>query len=333
MRVTKRRLARAIQIAVIFIAIAPIHLLFAYEQHIAVLIGLERYEHGQGKGIFRDLPYSKNDLEAVGTALAEIGFDLIYVYSDAKKPLGSRFEYRTLLSSQASATQIISAEDVHRVIADASELIERDTLLLVYFTGHGGASLEGVRVLAAPNSTEGNERSFASVQEILEVLAKSRALRADTMLIVDACADDWGEQFRYSSTISPELMPAYLYSSGLGEASFFDPNIKMSVFSHYFAEALRRADLLGHGDNDGIVEFEEIRDYVIDAVPKHQRKEQKKTETDVKNVSQTPWGSYGRKDISVGQTRATASREITGSRRDRRARQSGLAEAIYGGGE
>ena len=165
---------------------------FAYDQRIALLIGLGRYEHGVNKGLFRDLPVAANDLEAVGKALENIGFNQIEIYSDLTPPYGSRFEYRSLLSASERPSSPINSLQVERLINSILSAVEQKAgknLLLIYFTGHGGIFGKAERVLAVPDSETNNPRSFSRVQEIINNMAE-KAAATDKMLVVDACADE-----------------------------------------------------------------------------------------------------------------------------------------------
>ena len=116
----------------------------------------------------------------------------------------------------------------------------------------------------------------------------------DKILVVDACADELRSKGQELLTKPPELLPVQLYSSKLGEASFFDPYLRMSVFTHYFVEALARADELGIREATGNIESDAVRRHVYRYVPLHAKAEQKKQQP-LKNVPlvQHPWGSGG----------------------------------------
>ena len=331
-RARKLKFGRTALIATMLVAVATFRPVYAYEQRVAVLIGLEHYEVGRGKGIFRDLPFSTNDLEAVGKALKEIGFDRIFLYSDAEAPKGSDFEYRSLLPADEE-TSTVGSEHIGGIISQALHALKkkRNSLLFVYFTGHGGAFEGGDRVLALPNSKLKDPTSFSRVQMILEQMART-VERADKMLVVDACADDLGKGLPPYVTMRSEQLPVHLFSSSLGQMSFFDRRLKMSVFSYHFVEALKRADCsLGFGNWNGKIESEEVEAYVRSRVPKHGHKEQKKNDSDGKVPEQKPWGS-GEKNLELGQSRRSAShplRQEGESDEDWEARLKGFYEALY----
>lgn len=303
----------------------------AYEQRVAILFGFKNYEQGQGKGIFRNLPFTANDLESVGTALREIGFDPIniHIYSDIDAPKGTKFEYRKINSNRSQLEETIS-KALESLQSDEQQ--HRDSLLLIYFTGHGGIFNNSKRMLAFPDTKVNNETSYASVWSILEQLS-SNAGNVDKMLVIDACADYLGKGVPYASALTPEEMAVYLFSSSLGEMSFFDRQLGISVFTHYFVEAIKQADdvTFGVGNGDGKVNSEEIEKYVREYVPNHPRKEQKKSKSEAKSSAQHPSGSGGKK-IELGSSSIVSSKlpDISGeSAESRKARLSGYLRAIY----
>ncbi|MBI3527860.1 MAG: caspase family protein [Betaproteobacteria bacterium] len=259
-----------------------------------MLIGLGKYESGASKGLFRDLPVAANDLEAVANALERLGFDQIEIYSDLMPPIGSRFDFRSLLIPGDSPSLPINSLHVDRLINDrliALEETEENDLLLIYFTGHGGIFGKADRVLAVPDSRVSTPNSFVQVKHILNIMA-DRANSTDKFLVVDACADQLKNSAELQGTKTDEELPDYLYSSKLGEMSFFDRHLGISVFTHYFVEALVRADELGIGDVTGKIESHDIKNYVRRYVPLHTDMEQKKPQRP-KNVPlvQHPLGS------------------------------------------
>lgn len=333
MRAHKLKLGRVALIATILVAVTPFRPVYAYEnpyeKKVALLIGMTEYASGKGKGIFRDLPYTANDLEAVGTALKELKFDPIKVYSDVKKPIDSKFEYRSLGDGNLPATAL----DLWQIIFNLLDSLKTDqkTLLFIYFTGHGGTFKGKDRVLALPDSRLGNTKSFSRVQEILEDIAKRGLDQIDTMLVIDACADELEKGLPGAVTMSSELLPVHLFSSGLGEISFFDHRLEMSVFSYYFLEALKRADRDNFERPDGKVTSDEILNYVKYYVPKHSSKEWKKS-PDRKLSDQIPWGG-GEKSIELGPSRMDARslrRKPDESEEDWEARVTGASKSSYG---
>jgi hypothetical protein len=270
----------------------------AYDHRIAVLVGLGKYEHGRGNGLFSDLPLIANDLDAVATALDAIGFDDIRIYSDLDAPIGSKFSFRKPVYAIEAPTVPVHSLHFEAIldglINNLDGLNEQD-LVLVYFTGHGGTLGKAERVLAMPDSQLGVPKSFAKVQELLAGLVE-RAPRSDKILVVDACADEIGPSTPFVARLTGEQLPVHLFSSRLTEPSYFDPILKMSVFTAHFVEALRRADDLGYGNADGQLESDEIKDYVARHVPRHDRRVAPKTGrvTDGKpSRVQHPWGSGG----------------------------------------
>jgi len=263
-----------------------------YEHRIALLIGLGKYEVRGNKGVFRNLPMVVNDLETVAIALREIGFDKIDIYSDQEPPIGSQFEYKNLLSPSESLSTRINSIHLSKIIYDRLSSLEykKNTLLLIYFTGHGGL-IGKSRVLVTPDSDINNPDSFQSVYKILFEMS-DHARSVDKMIVIDACADELIKSADSSFTKTAEELPVHIYSSGLNEASYFDDKLEKSIFTYYFASALTHADDLGYGDYSGIIDSDKILNYVKKKVPTHSRKEQKRDPSAKKlSLVQHPWGS------------------------------------------
>ena len=327
-------------IATFLVAVAPFRPAYAifervvYTERVALLIGLEQYERGLGNGFFRDLVFSTRDLEAVATALNEIGFDPIHVYSDVETPPWSQFEHRSLLPSNASVTENPAANDIMRTVSTIVSSTKDNSLLLVYFTGHGGSFNQEVRALATAQSerlglSSFHQSTFVDVQSLIEKMAEigDRNSNVDMILVVDACADDLGPGSPYSSKRNPENAPAYLYSSALGQSSYFDKDLELSVFTHHFVEAITVASQSVGGD----VTYQNVRRYVIDNVPDHRNKEEKKN-PDATVHQQTPLG-FGVKNLFLGSSKATASyssRNQSETEEEREAYLTGLRRALYG---
>ena len=284
---------------------------FEYDQRYALLIGLGKYEQGRNKGFFRNLELVVNDLETVANALREIDFDQIDIYSDLDpQSTGGDVDYKKLLFFGENVLTPIRAEHIRKIIRDKLDYFEslekseldmpKKRLLLVYFTGHGGLIGRADRVLATPDSDVNDPESFPRVYKLLDDLT-ARAPTVDKMLVIDACADDLIKNVEYSITRYDEELPAYVYSSGLHEASFFDKKLRKSIFTHYFAQALQQADRFGHGDNNGTIDSDEIIEYVKEMVPNHPEKEQKKDPSVIKlSPVQHPRGSSGKSRIDLG---------------------------------
>lgn len=286
-------------IALLAIAVAVIGMLpktgFAYDQRIALLIGLGQYEGGLNKGVFRNLPVVANDLEAVGKALQKLGFNDIKIYTDQTLPSGSRFDYYSLLHAADTASARVSSLDIERVINQLLDKLHqsgKNNLLLVYFTGHGGAFGKADRVLVAPQSERSVPSSFYRVRRLLNSMT-DLAPATDKMLVVDACADELGINSEGQGAKTDEEMPTFLFSSRAGEASFFDKHLGMSVFTHYFVDALTRAEDLRLGEEEGKIDSDGIKKHVHRYVPKHSTADQKKLQPE-KNRVQHPYGSDGK---------------------------------------
>src|SRR5262245_20230307 len=91
----------------LMLIVNPPQTAIAYDYRVAVLFGFEKYEQGEGKGIFRNLPFTTNDLESVGNALSEIGFDDIYIFSDTAAPTKSKLTYRLITPNKSKLEETI----------------------------------------------------------------------------------------------------------------------------------------------------------------------------------------------------------------------------------
>lgn len=253
---------------------------FAYEQRIAILFGFEKYEGGEGKGVFRNLPFATNDLESVATALHDIGFDRIEIFTDARQPRASLFQYRSIRPDKGTLENQI-VEFLNTLPNDSKQ----KSLLLIYFTGHGGVFNQADRMLALPDTKDGVDSSYAEVWKILEMMT-NKATNADKLLVIDACADKLGPGQGYHSGLPPEAFAEYLFSSRIGQMSFFDRELQQSIFTHYFVDALY--DIRAQ---HGKVTLEKVYSYVKDFVPTHPRREQRKRPGGTIANEQVPYGS------------------------------------------
>jgi len=327
---------RVALIAAIIIAAQAPQPALAYEHRMAVLFGFENYEQGESKGIFRNLPFTANDLESVGTALSEIGFDPIYVYSDIAAPTGSKFEYRKIPPSRAEFESTISKVlDSLESKNESNNQQSPNRLLLIYFTGHGGTFNKTYpnRMLALPNTQVRIFPSYAAVWPILEQMS-STARNVDKMLIIDACADYLGDGPPSSLAVTPDQMAGYLFSSSPGEMSFFDRELKTSVFTHYLVDAIKQV-VDGTGNGDRKLTFTKVQDYVEDYVPNHARKEQKKNVSQTMPSRQNPLGSSNKKIVLWPPTISSSDQPTqpqirSESAEGREARLMGYTQAIYG---
>ena len=88
----------------------------AYDQKIAVLIGLSKYEAGFGKGVFLNLPMVVNDLEKMANALHDLDFGTISIYTDGDPPRGTPYDYGKLLRPGEPKATTIGTDQFNWVI-------------------------------------------------------------------------------------------------------------------------------------------------------------------------------------------------------------------------
>ncbi len=330
-------LSRTLVFALLAVALATAAMLpkraLAYDQRIALLIGLGEYESGQNKGVFRNLPIVANDLDAVGKALTKLGFRVL-IYSDQQKPLGSSFEYLRLTALDAGSPRV-SSQDVEDVVNNLLNKLHesgQNALLLVYYSGHGGVFGKADRVLVAPQSRSSSPSSFYRVRKLL-IDMSDKAPATDKMLVVDACADDLKISGEAAGPKMEEELPTSLFSSRAGEPSFYDPNLRMSVFTHYFVDALTRAEELRLGYANGKIDSEGIRGYVYRVVPEHRSVTQKKLRPPgTANRVQRPYATDGKLLVlaEYGATPKTVPPPPNETDAEKEARLRALKETNYG---
>jgi hypothetical protein len=292
------RLAVAPLAAAIAVACVAPKSALGYDQRIAVLIGIGNYERGGNKAIFRNLDIVANDLDAVGKVLQKLGFDEIQIYSDQKEPRDSHFEYQRLVPFD-QASRFVAMTDIGDVINPLLKKLHiegKGTLLLIYFSGHGGVLGETERVLAMPESVKTNPDSYYRLRNLLHAMA-DLAPNTSKMLIVDACADKLGINSPAVITRQEDDLPTFLFASRVGEASYYDKGLGLSVFTYHLIEALSQAEALHLGEVEGQIDSGAILGYVQDHVPKHQTLtvDPKKLQSDKsQRYIQHPTGSNGR---------------------------------------
>ena len=304
----------------------------AFDKKIAVLIGIGTYAGAENHGKFRDLPSVANDLEIVGRGLRKLGFE-IHIYTDQRMPANTLFEPDT--SRLNASNSPVAATDVQTAVTSWLISLHQSglsNLLLVYYTGHGGMRDGIERLLALPQSQRLAANSYYSVTTLISELA-GQAPNSTKLLIVDACADNLNMPTRGSAIRQDPGLPGYLFSSSDGEPSYYDTTLNESVFTHYFAEALTRAELRRLDGARRWLDSEGIRRFVEDVVPRHPISETKKDGTDPRTRrSQVPLGSRYRAvvlaEFAAGAESAAAAPEPTAAERALYLRS--LQERTYG---
>lgn len=267
-----------------------------YEKRVALLMGIGEYVSGRGQGIFSNLPIAVDDLELVSSALADIGFE-VHIYSDAARPAQGRLPHRKFSEDYLQTS--VRADDIDRIVRQMLTALTAEgqrTLLLVYFTGHGGVFGNSDRVLATSDSRLDLPSTFVRVADLLDGMF-DLAPKTDKMLVVDACANRLGGVGKPHAHTAEEL-PIHLFSSSLGQASYFDRQLRRSVFTHYFVKALAEADADKGGNNDGLLDSEEVRAFVMARVSRHPQRSPRRDDQKTAITTQDPWGS-GRGRITL----------------------------------
>ena len=298
---------------------------YGYDQLNALLIGLGNYEIGRGKGSFRDLSMVPGDLETMAEVLKQIGFQ-VDIYSDLDPQ-----RYRRLLFPDEDSTQAVRVEHLRTTIEDFVESHKNEnSLVLIYFTGHGGLAGKTNRLLAVPDSVLRDELSFADVSYLLETI-DLEAPRARKIMVIDACANELTTKVVGFKTRPDDQLPVHVFSSDLTEASFFDKKMGKSIFTHYFAMGLQEADDLGYGDYSGTIDSDEIIDYVKRRVPLHVDPERKNTKMKQVNQVQHPFGSGSPNIMLAESDKPVVDPPVGASDADRAVYFHYLKNIFYGG--
>lgn len=285
-----------------------------YLRKIALLIGIGRYEPGQNKGRFLNIPGVEKDLRTLSSALSDIGFETL-VYSDLAKPHGTA-PFRSLLKPSESRDQSVNISHIGRILGNVLDDLEASAeraLLLVYFSGHGGIIGKAERVMALPDSTNADPDSFYRKKKLLYYLT-DRAPFVDKYLIVDACAVKFGGKGEPMPVQLDDELPTYLFSSKSGTPSFIDPEIGQSVFTYYLVETISRAKDLNLLSDGAALDSEAIRARLIDVVPKHRRILRKDDMTAARGGVQEPIGSTQRIILAEPKSAPSLSNETLNAR-------------------
>ena len=284
-----------------------------YDKRVALLIGLGKYQAGKGKGVFRDIPEVKKDLIALAKALEHVGYDEIVIYSDYQADEATKWEFQPL--TPPKSRRPVAAADLNDQVSERLSALRNEsgrTLFLVYFTGHGGTIHKTERVIATPDSHNGNASSFVMVRQLLHKMAAQvrddagNVRSIDRVLIVDACANlletpEKEPSDGFSSTLSEEYLPVYFFSSEKEKPSFVDAG-KGSVFTQYLARALSEPATHFLRTSDGDIDPVALRDYLIRVVPQHTVGATKREDKIVPQKAFRPFVS-GRQDFFLGRER------------------------------
>ena len=218
-----------------------------YGRSYAVVIGIEGYQH------VKTLKYAEDDAVAVKNALERHGF-----------------EVTSILGAEATLPRI------RQVLGtDLLRKLQPDDRVLIYFSGHGDDTREGagaaigylVPVEAEAESLRAMSLQMSELQSWIEDYPAKHV-----MFVADACYS--GLALQTKSIGMPAGMPHYirqvmnarvrfsLVAGGPDEEAVEDDYFGHGVFTHYFLEALSKAD----SDANGAITSLEIASYVTPRV-------------------------------------------------------------------
>ena len=227
-------------------------------RRVALLIGIDTYEDPSLQG----LRYAAKDAE-----------DMARVLQD---PQRGGFDEVVLLTGR------VERQDLYGALEHASDSLERDDTLVVFYAGHGTLESDGVSpsqlyLLTSEARLDRAWQTGVSLAGLEERLGEVRARRR--IVIFDTCHSGQGR-----SALSPQVravkdslrgpLPqpeipeirtryeARLYSAHYHQPAIEDPALENGVYTHFLVEAL---DGAGDLDGDGLVDLMEAHTYARDA--------------------------------------------------------------------
>ena len=225
----------------------------------AIIIAVSHYDSNR----ISSLPWVANDASALANTLHQRGgFEII--------PLYESFDPSVPTSPRTVPTKENIVTEVTRVLENSKP---GDTVFL-YFSGHGVQHPQfPSRTYLLPRDADVSRISdtFLETAWLRDMLARSEA--TTKFFVIDACHAGGGKSVdldldneQHKSVSSHELVGsgitgvATLASSTKDQLSYFWADQRMSIFSYWLNEGLK-----GHADlnNDGIISFQELDEYVV----------------------------------------------------------------------
>lgn len=217
------------------------------------------------------LPICRLDAVAMARVLRELGFECTVMVDDPDRPVDPK------------GIKVPPADhpNVHNIQAELKAMLAKagkDDTVLVYMSSHGGMFGKDSNVLAVDGAV--------SIPAMKESLARSKALVRVVML--DCCRDEAGQgekAERGRGTFRPQTTEARdvhtIYACSPDEISQIGVN-GLSLFTEAFVDGVSdcRADRV----HDGVIELDEIIQYVAGEVPARARKQREASQHPTRTV-------------------------------------------------
>jgi len=238
----------------------------------AVLIAVGDYQNEE----VNDLRYTVQDAQALRDLLID------------PQRCGFQEEQVLLLADGQPAHLRPTLRNVLRVLNSLKKEAKGADTVLLFFTGHGLSTREESYLMPsdAPPEEELLTRFGIQVAELREVLD---AIQPQVgVIILDACrveplkakslGGEMDAAFERAIAALEGEGRAIFSACKLGQKSYESEEFQHGVFSHYLTEALRGP---GDRDGDGLIELEEVKQYVTDQVQRWAREHGKEQDPEI----------------------------------------------------
>ncbi len=221
---------------------------FGKELKMAVVVGINDYPSSSG---LRSLRYAKADAEALAQALKQAGYGV-----------------QLLTNSNATKGSILNT------LSNIGKVLEPQKGTVIFaFAGHGFRDRNGNNYLAPfEASADYIEDTGLSLKKVEATLVASGARRR--ILLIDACRNDPKPGSRSGATVMDTFtqQPLFrdadgtriLFSTRAGGFSWENPELGHGIFTYFILEGLKGKA----ANNQGLITFRGLSDYVQKAVPK-----------------------------------------------------------------
>ncbi len=198
----------------------------------AIVVGVEDYDERLTG--FRQLDYSADDAQLIGSALRSIGY--------------SAQQIDILTDTKASKSVVLNR------IRQRAKALGKDGTLLFFFSGHG-LGRDDENYLATYGAVANDlVRDGLAVRDVVAAIHESGVRRA--VLLLDACRNDPTPGSKSANAgfaaVNAGEGIQILLSTGRGEVSWEHSELQHGVFSYFLANGLR----------GGLLEFSQLADYV-----------------------------------------------------------------------
>ena len=237
----------------------------SFQRHVraALLVGVSKYPASSG---FSALNYAAADAQDLAAVLKQQGY-LVRVLADGEAMRGP----------------------IEHSLRELGEMVDGEQgTFLFYFSGHGYSQKGKNYLVPISASIDTLERDGLAVDDVEQLMAKSKARRQ--LMLLDACRSDEGAGTKGSDARSFSAFQAaegfrILNSTRLGKVSYESPDLRHGVFTAFLLKGLQ-GDAAG---KDGLVTFRDLADYVTDSV---------RSWSSDHNKLQIPYEAVGAKEAS-----------------------------------